>query len=51
MPCEGALCYINGRQITEPMDMKTGARVILGKHHVFRFNNPEQGMLFTLYIK
>ncbi|VDI04128.1 kinesin family member 1 [Mytilus galloprovincialis] len=42
IPCEGALCYVNGRKIDEAMDMKTGARVILGKHHVFRFNHPEQ---------
>ncbi|XP_055863350.1 kinesin-like protein unc-104 isoform X9 [Biomphalaria glabrata] len=42
IPCEGALCYVNGRQVTEPVKMKTGARVILGKHHVFRFNHPQQ---------
>ncbi|ESP03560.1 hypothetical protein LOTGIDRAFT_224357 [Lottia gigantea] len=42
-PMEGALCYVNGRQITEPTEIKTGARVILGKHHVFRFNHPQQG--------
>lgn len=38
------MCYVNGRQITEPTELKTGARVILGKHHVFRFNHPQQGM-------
>ncbi|KAH9514193.1 Kinesin-like protein kif1a [Bulinus truncatus] len=42
IPCEGALCYVNGRQVTEPVKMKTGTRVILGKHHVFRFNHPQQ---------
>ncbi|GFN74277.1 kinesin-like protein, partial [Plakobranchus ocellatus] len=42
VPCDGALCFVNGRQITEPTVMKTGARVILGKHHVFRFNHPQQ---------
>ncbi|CAG5136304.1 unnamed protein product, partial [Candidula unifasciata] len=42
IPYEGALCYVNGRQITEPVVLKTGARVILGKHHVFRFNHPQQ---------
>ncbi|CAC5401185.1 KIF1 [Mytilus coruscus] len=42
IPCEGALCYVNGRKVDEAMEMKTGARVILGKHHVFRFNHPEQ---------
>ncbi|BFZ22944.1 hypothetical protein BsWGS_25983 [Bradybaena similaris] len=42
IPYENALCYVNGRQITEPIVLKTGARVILGKHHVFRFNHPQQ---------
>ncbi|RUS83751.1 hypothetical protein EGW08_008502 [Elysia chlorotica] len=43
VPTEGALVYVNGKQITDPTVMKTGARVILGKHHVFRFNHPQQG--------
>ncbi|XP_025081034.1 kinesin-like protein unc-104 isoform X4 [Pomacea canaliculata] len=42
LPCEGAMCYVNGRQVTEPTALKTGSRVILGKHHVFRFNHPQQ---------
>ncbi|XP_041378535.1 kinesin-like protein unc-104 isoform X3 [Gigantopelta aegis] len=42
VPFEDALCYVNGRQVTEPTNLKTGARVILGKHHVFRFNHPQQ---------
>ncbi|KAK7482513.1 hypothetical protein BaRGS_00026224, partial [Batillaria attramentaria] len=42
VPCEGAMCYVNGRQVTEPTVLKTGSRVILGKHHVFRFNHPQQ---------
>ncbi|GLH09165.1 Kinesin-like protein unc-104 [Gryllus bimaculatus] len=41
-PKEGALCYINGRQVTSTVALKTGSRVILGKNHVFRFNHPEQ---------
>ncbi|KAF2354987.1 Kinesin-like KIF1-type [Trinorchestia longiramus] len=41
-PNKGALCYVNGREITEPLLLKTGSRVILGKNHVFRFNHPEQ---------
>lgn len=44
IPKPGALCYVNGREITEPVILKTGSRVILGKNHVFRFNHPEQGM-------
>lgn len=45
MPIKGALCYVNGRELTEPIVLKTGSRVILGKNHVFRFNHPEQGKL------
>lgn len=43
IPIKGALCYVNGRELTEPIILKTGSRVILGKNHVFRFNHPEQG--------
>lgn len=39
---EEALCYVNGRRVTERMELKTGARVILGKYHVFRFQHPAQ---------
>lgn len=46
LPCEGAMCYVNGRQVTEPTALKTGSRVILGKHHVFRFNHPQQGQFY-----
>lgn len=42
MPKKGALIYVNGREITEPIILKTGSRVILGKNHVFRFNHPDQ---------
>ncbi|XP_076291944.1 kinesin family member unc-104 isoform X2 [Lasioglossum baleicum] len=42
MPTKGALIYVNGREITEPVILKTGSRVILGKNHVFRFNHPDQ---------
>ena len=41
-PAPEALCYVNGRVITEPIILRTGNRVILGKHHVFRFNHPGQ---------
>lgn len=43
IPKSGALCYVNGREVIEPIVLKTGSRVILGKNHVFRFNHPEQG--------
>ncbi|XP_014215863.1 kinesin-like protein unc-104 isoform X3 [Copidosoma floridanum] len=42
IPKKSAIIYVNGRVITEPMILKTGSRVILGKNHVFRFNHPEQ---------
>lgn len=42
MPKKGALIYVNGREVTEPIILKTGSRVILGKNHVFRFNHPDQ---------
>jgi kinesin family protein 1 len=48
-PCDGALCYVNGRKVTEAVVLKTGSRVIFGKNHVFRFTHPEQG-LFKLII-
>ncbi|UYV79548.1 unc-104 [Cordylochernes scorpioides] len=41
-PCAGALCFINGRQVVSSIPLYTGARVILGKYHVFRFQHPEQ---------
>ncbi len=41
-PAPEALCYVNGRAVTEPVLLRTGNRVILGKHHVFRFNHPGQ---------
>lgn len=43
LPIDGAVVYMNGKQITEETEMRTGARVIIGKHHVFRFNHPDQG--------
>lgn len=42
LPCNGALIYVNGRQMTEATVLKVGSRVILGKNHVFRFNHPVQ---------
>ncbi|CAG9564965.1 unnamed protein product [Danaus chrysippus] len=42
IPHAGALVYVNGREVTEPIILKTGSRVILGKNHVFRFTHPGQ---------
>ncbi|XP_041925345.1 kinesin-like protein KIF1C isoform X1 [Alosa sapidissima] len=44
-PLEGAETYVNGKQITEPVVLKQGNRVVMGKNHVFRFNHPEQARL------
>jgi len=43
LPCDGALCYVNGQLVAMETVLKTGSRVIIGKSHVFRFNHPEQG--------
>ncbi|KAG5887027.1 hypothetical protein JTB14_008380 [Gonioctena quinquepunctata] len=42
VPLNGALIYVNGREITEPVQLKTASRVILGKNHVFRFTHPDE---------
>ncbi|XP_056018125.1 kinesin-like protein unc-104 isoform X3 [Ostrea edulis] len=39
---QNAVVYVNGKQVTEDTELRTGARVIIGKHHVFRFNHPDQ---------
>ncbi|XP_063042635.1 kinesin-like protein KIF1C isoform X2 [Engraulis encrasicolus] len=44
-PLEGAETYLNGKQITEPVVLKQGNRIVMGKNHVFRFNHPEQARL------
>uniref|UniRef100_A0A8C1QQL4 plus-end-directed kinesin ATPase n=1 Tax=Cyprinus carpio TaxID=7962 RepID=A0A8C1QQL4_CYPCA len=41
-PCEGAETYVNGKGVTEPTVLRSGNRIIMGKSHVFRFNDPEQ---------
>lgn len=42
IPINGANCYVNGLKIEQPTEVFTGARVILGKYHVFRFQHPTQ---------
>lgn len=42
---QNAVVYVNGKQVTEDTELRTGARVIIGKHHVFRFNHPDQGTI------
>jgi kinesin family protein 1 len=42
-PC-GDACHVhvNGEAISGRTLLSTGSRIILGRHHVFRFNNPEE---------
>ncbi|XP_041952479.1 kinesin-like protein KIF1A isoform X3 [Alosa sapidissima] len=40
--CEGAETYVNGKRVTAPTILRSGNRIIMGKSHVFRFNDPEQ---------
>ncbi len=42
VPFEGSMCYVNGKKVSNPLLLRSGCRVILGKYHVFRFNHPEQ---------
>ncbi|EKM59534.1 uncharacterized protein PHACADRAFT_137422 [Phanerochaete carnosa HHB-10118-sp] len=39
-----AVTCLNGRQITpgQGYKLRSGFRIIMGEHHVFRFNNPEE---------
>ncbi|KAI8373212.1 uncharacterized protein BYT42DRAFT_501092 [Radiomyces spectabilis] len=41
-PNTESLTMVNGRQLTEPRRLKSGYRIILGDHHIFRFNHPEE---------
>ncbi|XP_017346763.2 kinesin-like protein KIF1A isoform X4 [Ictalurus punctatus] len=41
-PCEDSETYVNGKRVTEPTVLRSGNRIIMGKSHVFRFNDPEQ---------
>ncbi|KAI0299756.1 hypothetical protein B0F90DRAFT_1810590 [Multifurca ochricompacta] len=39
-----SITFLNGKQISagQPHKLRSGFRIILGEHHVFRFNNPEE---------
>ena len=39
-PREGASVMVNGKRVTEPTQLHSGYRVILGDFHIFRFNHP-----------
>ncbi|KAH7326093.1 kinesin heavy chain [Stachybotrys elegans] len=40
VPAEGASVMVNGKRITEPTQLHSGYRIILGDFHIFRFNHP-----------
>ncbi|VDN07186.1 unnamed protein product [Thelazia callipaeda] len=40
VPEPGAQCFVNGKPVTSSEVLHTGSRVILGKYHVFRYNDP-----------
>lgn len=40
VPEVGAECFVNGQQVTRATRLSTGSRVILGRNHVFRYNDP-----------
>ncbi|KAI4809417.1 hypothetical protein KUCAC02_018299 [Chaenocephalus aceratus] len=44
-PCEGSETYVNGKTVSSPTVLRSGNRIIMGKSHVFRFNDPEQARL------
>ncbi|KFW91638.1 Kinesin-like KIF1B [Phalacrocorax carbo] len=41
-PCERSETYVNGKRVIQPVQLRSGNRIIMGKNHVFRFNHPEQ---------
>ncbi|XP_064028385.1 kinesin-like protein KIF1B isoform X9 [Pogoniulus pusillus] len=41
-PCELSETYVNGKRVVQPVQLRSGNRIIMGKNHVFRFNHPEQ---------
>ncbi|TMS40160.1 hypothetical protein L596_006576 [Steinernema carpocapsae] len=42
IPEPEAQCYVNGKPVTETAILHTGSRVILGRYHVFRYNDPQE---------
>ncbi|KAI8342170.1 hypothetical protein BC941DRAFT_467066 [Chlamydoabsidia padenii] len=41
-PGENSVTMVNGIHINKPKQITSGYRIILGDHHVFRFNHPEE---------
>uniref|UniRef100_A0AAV2JVA7 plus-end-directed kinesin ATPase n=1 Tax=Knipowitschia caucasica TaxID=637954 RepID=A0AAV2JVA7_KNICA len=44
-PGEEAEIYVNGKRVSSPIILRSGNRIIMGKSHVFRFNDPEQARM------
>uniref|UniRef100_A0A7N8WZS6 plus-end-directed kinesin ATPase n=1 Tax=Mastacembelus armatus TaxID=205130 RepID=A0A7N8WZS6_9TELE len=42
---EGEETYVNGKRVSSAIVLRCGNRIIMGKSHVFRFNDPEQARL------
>uniref|UniRef100_A0A9J2PZ47 Kinesin-like protein unc-104 n=2 Tax=Ascaris TaxID=6251 RepID=A0A9J2PZ47_ASCLU len=42
IPATDAQCFVNGKPVTSSTILHTGSRVILGKYHVFRYNDPQE---------
>lgn len=41
-PENNAQCFVNGKPVKQATILHTGSRVILGKYHVFRYNDPQE---------
>ncbi|KAM5129346.1 stAR-related lipid transfer protein 9 [Mantella aurantiaca] len=41
-PISGALCTVNGQEVTDACRLSQGAVIVLGKSHKFRFNHPAE---------
>ncbi|CAO3631695.1 unnamed protein product [Cunninghamella blakesleeana] len=41
-PKKDSLVMVNGMRISEPRQLHSGFRIILGDFHIFRFNHPEE---------
>ncbi|KAM6311793.1 stAR-related lipid transfer protein 9 [Aegotheles albertisi] len=44
-PVQGALCTVNGCEVTGSCRLSQGALVVLGKSHKFRFNHPAEAAI------
>lgn len=36
--------YVNGKAISDPVELATGDRIVVGNQHCFRFMNPMQAL-------